>query len=96
MENWDTAGLSLIHIWMQQVIGFITYVSGELLNQIGTFLIGKQQTNKKPHHNKQTPPKTKTNKTTQTKQTWIRKVRIAIPARVLHPLAHYPFLIREP
>lgn len=41
MENWDTADLSLIHIQMQQVIEFITCVSGELLNQIGTFLIGK-------------------------------------------------------
>lgn len=42
MRNWDTADLSLIHIQMQQVIVFITCVSGELLNQIGTFLTGKK------------------------------------------------------
>lgn len=41
MGNWDTADLSLIHIQML-VIVFITCVSGELLNQIGTFFTGKK------------------------------------------------------
>lgn len=42
MGNGDTADLSLIHIQVQQVIVFTTCVSGELLNQTGTFLTGKK------------------------------------------------------
>lgn len=34
--SWDTSDFSLIHVQMQQVIVFITYVSGEPLDQIGT------------------------------------------------------------
>lgn len=41
MENWDTADRSLTHFQMQ-VIVFITCISGELLNQIGTSLTGKK------------------------------------------------------
>jgi len=42
MENWNTAYLSLIHIQMQHITVFITCVSGELLNQTGTSLMGKK------------------------------------------------------
>lgn len=42
MGNWDTSDFSLLHAQMQQVIAFISYVSGEPFDRVSTSLRGKK------------------------------------------------------